>query len=67
MTKKDIPILFNDKENCCGCSACYVICPKNAIEMIMDEEGFDYPEIDKTKCIKCEKCILVCPIHSIEL
>lgn len=31
---------LNDKKNCCGCTACYTICPKSAIQMKKDEEGF---------------------------
>ena len=58
----DTPVLFTRKELCCGCSPCYAICPKQAIMMVEDEEGFDYPIIDKSKCINCEQCIQVCPI-----
>lgn len=50
-----------DKSKCTGCFACYNICPKNAIEMIEDENGFIYPKIDKTKCIDCGLCKKVCP------
>lgn len=57
---KEIPILYNKKEECCGCSACFAICPKKAISMIADEEGFEYPYIEKRKCIRCNKCISVC-------
>ena len=45
MNKNLMPDLFNKKEQCCGCTACYAICPRSAIEMIPDEEGFLYPEI----------------------
>ena len=31
MTEKEIPILYNRKEECCGCTACLAICPKEAI------------------------------------
>ena len=34
------PTLFNRKEDCCGCTACVVICPKQAIAMTEDSEGF---------------------------
>ncbi|MFQ9927689.1 MAG: 4Fe-4S dicluster domain-containing protein [Anaerobutyricum soehngenii] len=59
---KEDPCLFQRKEECCGCTACYAICPREAIEMIEDEEGFEYPEIDKEKCIRCFRCIKVCPM-----
>ncbi|MDD4509935.1 MAG: 4Fe-4S dicluster domain-containing protein [Oscillospiraceae bacterium] len=56
----DLPVLFNEKENCCGCSACYAICPVEAISMEPDEEGFLYPAVDAGKCIRCYKCLAVC-------
>lgn len=59
---KDLPILYIRKEECCGCTACYAICPESAISMTEDEEGFLYPEIDADKCIKCYQCIKICPI-----
>ena len=59
---KDIPILFRKKKLCCGCTACYAVCPKDAITMEPDEEGFDYPKVDESKCIRCYKCLKVCPI-----
>lgn len=58
--EKDYPILFVEKYECCGCSACYAICPKGAISMQPDEEGFLYPVVDKEKCVKCNACIKVC-------
>lgn len=65
MTKScKIPTLYKRKEDCCGCTACYSICPRNAIRMIEDEEGFEYPHIDQSKCIRCYKCLEVCPIKA---
>lgn len=58
---KELPELFKEKKECCGCSACYAICPMKAIIMYPDEEGFEYPRVDSNKCIKCYKCINVCP------
>ena len=55
-------IKIEKKENCVGCSACYNICPVNAITMIEDEKGFLYPKIDEKKCIDCKLCEKVCPI-----
>lgn len=50
------------KEDCCGCYACYNICPKECITMESDNEGFWYPKIDKNKCINCNLCKKICPI-----
>lgn len=55
-------IEIKNKKNCCGCSACYSICPKNCIEMKADEEGFLYPNVNKDLCINCGLCEKVCPI-----
>lgn len=55
-------IKIDKKENCCGCTACYSICPKKAITMVEDSEGFKYPKVDKSKCIDCKLCEKVCPI-----
>lgn len=51
-------------QNCCGCTACVNVCPKAAIEMKENFEGFLYPELDKTKCIDCGLCKKVCPIEN---
>ena len=38
LNNKPIPVLYRRKEECCGCTACYANCPKEAICMIQDEE-----------------------------
>lgn len=50
-----------NRADCCGCEACANICPKNAIEMVRDAEGFAYPRINPERCIKCGKCDATCP------
>lgn len=47
---------------CCGCSACYNVCPKEAITMKPDNKGFLFPEIDNHKCIDCGLCKESCPV-----
>jgi len=47
---------------CTGCGACAVSCPQNCIEMLADQEGFRYPEIDLERCISCHRCEQVCPM-----
>lgn len=55
-------ISIDKKNNCCGCHACYSICPKGCITMEPDDEGFSYPKVEHFRCIKCKACIRVCPI-----
>lgn len=59
---KDKFVKIEEKDLCCGCTACYSVCPKNAIKMVRDNEGFLYPEVDKEKCVNCGMCKKVCPI-----
>lgn len=50
-----------DKKDCTGCFACYNICPKKAIDMREDDNGFIYPVINDTLCVNCGLCKKVCP------
>lgn len=59
-------ILFENKNQCCGCTSCANVCPCNAITMVADEEGFKYPEINGDLCIECGRCKAVCQIHSLK-
>ena len=52
---------ITDKANCTGCGACQNVCPRDAISMQRDEEGFPYPQIND-RCIDCGQCIQVCPL-----
>lgn len=61
---KAIPILFERKELCCGCTACFSAYPKKAISMEEDEEGFEYPHINENCCIMCYECVGACPIKN---
>ena len=49
-----------DKKNCCGCEACVQVCPKKAVCMKEDSEGFRYPEVDSNLCVDCGLCRKVC-------
>jgi NAD-dependent dihydropyrimidine dehydrogenase PreA subunit len=55
-------INITNKIDCCGCTACYNICPQRCIEMIEDKEGFLYPKVNEERCINCHLCEKVCPI-----
>lgn len=54
---------IKDKIDCCGCSACYSICPKSCIRMDEDQEGCLYPVVNKDACIGCNLCEKVCPVN----
>lgn len=53
-------IAISDKRNCCGCSACASVCPKQCIAMVEDNEGFLYPKVDEDTCVNCGLCEKVC-------
>ena len=56
-------IQIKDKSDCCGCTACASICPKDAITMEPDTLGFKYPKVDLSKCIACGLCEKVCAFN----
>lgn len=55
-------IRITNKKDCCGCSACSSICPKCALTLVKDTEGFLYPKVDSKLCNNCGLCEKVCPI-----
>ena len=48
------------KEHCTGCSACASGCPRGAIKMVADKEGFLYPQVTDA-CVHCGHCTHICP------
>ena len=51
------------KELCTGCNACSSICPRNAIIMREDYQGFKYPVINNSLCVNCGLCKKYCPVN----
>ncbi len=58
---KDAPLLA-DQTHCTGCSACAAVCPRDAISMVRDKEGFPFPAVDPEKCVQCGACTNTCPM-----
>jgi coenzyme F420-reducing hydrogenase beta subunit len=48
-------------EQCCGCGACANKCPKQAIIMRPNHEGFLHPVVDAERCVECGACEKTCP------
>lgn len=57
-------VIVKEKAQCCGCTACYNVCPRSAIAMKADEEGFTYPVVDMAQCVECGLCTEVCPVQT---
>lgn len=51
----------NETTYCTGCTACSKICPKRAISMEQDEEGFLSPVVNGALCNDCGLCREICP------
>lgn len=58
---KENRLRIGDKK-CTGCAGCANICPRNAIYMSQDDNGFYKPRIQENKCVKCSLCESICPI-----
>lgn len=50
-----------DALHCTGCGACREICPRNAISMQADPDGFPTPVISADQCVECGLCEKSCP------
>lgn len=49
-------------EDCTGCGSCKNICPKDAIDLLNDKEGFLKYNVNLERCIRCGKCVNACPV-----
>ena len=49
-------------EACTGCTACRAACPRDAIVMVADAEGFLRPAVEAARCVGCGACERACPV-----
>ncbi|MBQ9337416.1 MAG: Coenzyme F420 hydrogenase/dehydrogenase, beta subunit C-terminal domain [Lentisphaeria bacterium] len=54
----------NGARRCFGCGACAAACPKSALKMEPDAEGFAFPRIDFGLCVKCGACRRACLVNA---
>lgn len=64
LTNQNRNNMYVEKKECCGCHACYNVCPYSAIDMITDSEGFLYPKVRNDKCVNCGLCKKVCAFQT---
>ena len=50
----------HNTNRCTSCQVCAAVCPKDAISIGLDENGFYRPSVDKEKCVECGLCEQVC-------
>lgn len=53
---QDTPVLHE----CTSCQLCAAVCPRNAITIGMDADGFYRPSVNRERCIDCSLCTKVC-------
>lgn len=46
--------------NCTSCQLCAAVCPKDAISISFDSNGFYRPFIDEERCVNCGICTKIC-------
>lgn len=51
---------IGEVKNCFGCGVCATVCAKDAITIVLNQDGFYTPTLDTNKCVNCGLCAEVC-------
>lgn len=62
----DTMTLTLDRDACISCDLCRLVCPKEAIELVV-EGGRAVPDVDEALCSMCGLCASFCPVNAIRL
>lgn len=54
-------MLICESSVCIGCGVCKAVCPRDAILLAPNAEGFLTPRIDAQRCTQCGLCQRACP------
>jgi len=55
-------VAINDREKCCYCAGCPIVCPVQAIELLETKIV-----VDKEKCTNCMACVKICPVGAMTI
>ena len=55
-------VAVNNREKCCYCAGCLIVCPVAAIELQETKIV-----VNKEKCNDCSACVRVCPVGAMTL
>lgn len=62
-TKRELIHIGKNLDLCCGCGVCSSMCPQNAININLNNNGFLSATVDIKKCVNCGICKSVCPFQ----
>ncbi len=53
-------LILNLEKTCTACGACVSVCPKQALSLEYNDDGFYFPKLNSSRCINCRMCERVC-------